>query len=142
MARKRTTAKQRAAARRNIKKARKKWMSMSAKARRKAMPARRKGKFKRYPVGQYMLLDVGRKGHHYQYVKKTKYGWKKVSAPKGVKEIKKGYIYKTPAVGRAMTAAARRKWKKMSPAARAKAMPSWSAARKRRVRRLRPGGMK
>jgi len=74
-----TSAKQRAAARKNIKKARKKWMSMSPRQRRKAMPNRKKGKYKRYPVGQVITIDVGRPKHHYIRVKKTKYGW--VSGP-------------------------------------------------------------
>lgn len=67
--------KQRAAARKNIKKARKKWMSMSPRQRRKAMPSKRKGKFKKYPVGQIITIDVGRPKHHYIRAKKTKYGW-------------------------------------------------------------------
>jgi len=90
--------KQKAAARKNIKKARKKWMRMSEKARRKAMPPRVKRPRKVYPVGQYMMLDVGKPGGHYQFVRKTRYGWKKVKAPKrllnGWKRVKKGYVIK------------------------------------------------
>jgi len=67
--------KQKAAALRNIKKARKKWMKMSLKSRRKAMPGRRKGKYKKYPVGQIITIDVGRPKHHYIHAKKTKHGW-------------------------------------------------------------------
>ena len=84
--RRKLTKKQLEAMRKNIKKARKKWMSMSSKARRKARPSRVEKPVKTYPAGQYMVLDVGRKKHHYIFVQKTKYGWKKVSPPKGVKE--------------------------------------------------------
>lgn len=80
-----------------LKKARKKWKKMSPKTRRIAMPSRVAKPKKVYPVGTYMMLDVGRKGHHYQFVKKTKYGWKKAKAPKrllkaGWKRETKGYV--------------------------------------------------
>jgi hypothetical protein len=70
---------------------------MSPQARRKAMPGRRTGRFKRYPVGTYMMLDVGRPKRHYQFVQKKKYGWKKVKAPArllgaGWKREGKGYV--------------------------------------------------
>jgi hypothetical protein len=116
------------------KKARKKWMGMSMTARQKAMPAKRKGAFKKYPVGQYMLLNVGKKGKytHWQYVQKTPYGWRKAKAPKAIRkyEISTGYIKLTPAIAKKMTVSARKKWKSMSKTARKKAMPSWSLARK------------
>lgn len=92
MVKKRRTKAQRAA----IKKARAKWMGMSKVARRKAMPAKTKPR-KVYPVGKKLMIDVGRPGGHYQYVQKTKYGWKKIRAPKrilkaGWKRVKKGYV--------------------------------------------------
>ena len=74
---KKLTKKQLAAMRRNIKKARKKWMSMSSKARRKAMPSRVKKPSKVYPVGTWITKDVGRPRHHYIVARKTKYGWEK-----------------------------------------------------------------
>ena len=52
---------------------------MSPKARRKAMPSRVKHPKKVYPVGTILTKDVGRKGHHYIHMKKTKYGW--ISSP-------------------------------------------------------------
>jgi hypothetical protein len=69
-------------------KARKKWMSMSPRARRKAMPptgrhlkahVKKHGvkylERKRYPVGTTITLDVGRPGYHYVHAKKTEHGW-------------------------------------------------------------------
>ena len=64
------------ARKRALLKARRKWMRMSPKARRKAMPARNPRPKKRYKVGQIITIDVGRPGHHYIRAKKTKYGWK------------------------------------------------------------------
>jgi len=95
----RITRKQIKAARKNIKKALKKWMSMSPLKRRKVMPARVKHPKKKYPIGTYMMLDVGKPKGHYQFVQKTKYGWKKVKAPKrllqaGWKKEGLGYVYK------------------------------------------------
>jgi len=114
--RRRKTPKQIAAARRSIKIARRKWMRMPTILRQKAMPARktlaqvrREGK-RIYPVGQYMMLDIGKKRRHYVYVRKTKYGWERVKAPKAVRkyETDKGMVYLTPKAGLAMTRAARR----------------------------------
>jgi len=80
-----------------LKKARKKWKGMSGISRRKAMPSRVKTPKKIHPVGTYMMLDIGRKGKHYQFVQKTKYGWKRVKAPQrllkaGWKRENKGYV--------------------------------------------------
>jgi hypothetical protein len=91
--------KQREAARRNIKAARKKWMKMSHLQRQKAMPGHATGHFHKLPVGSYVMLDIGKKKGHYQFAQKTKYGWNKVEAPKkllraGWQETKKGYVYK------------------------------------------------
>ncbi len=63
------------AAKKNIVKARRAWMKMRPRARRKTMPARNPHPSRRYPVGSYVTLDVGRPGHHYIHAKKTKYGW-------------------------------------------------------------------
>ena len=132
------TPRQRAAARRNVVVARKKWMHMSPTAREKAMPARNLHPSHRYPVGTYMMLDVGEKKDHYQYVQKTKYGWKKVEAPRAVRKYqvkgKPGYVVLTTKSGKAMTAPARKRWMHMSHTARAKAMPSWSLARRRKFK--------
>lgn len=127
-----------------LNKARSAWKKMSPVARRKAMPSKVKHPKKVYPEGQYMMLDVGRKGHHVQFVKKVKYGWKKAEAPKSVRkfETKKGYINLTPEVRKLLTKKARTKWHTMTPKERAKAMPSWSMSRKKKVRRMRKGGMK
>lgn len=84
------------------KKGRKKgWGGMTAIARRRAMPSRGKPK-RRYPLGSYVMKDVGKKGGHYQFIKKVRWGWKKVKAPKkflkaGWKRDKniKGYVYKS-----------------------------------------------
>jgi hypothetical protein len=117
------TPKARAAARKNVKTARRAWMRMSPTAREKAMPPKRfKGmseaqikkavhkKGERYvPVGGYAWIDVGRKGHHYVLAKKTMFGWKRektVSSPAQV------------------GLAGRKKWVGMSHKARARAMPS------------------
>lgn len=135
----RFTAKRQAA----LNKARRKWMAMSGRARRKAMPGKRKGRFRRWPVGQRMLVDVGRKGGHYQFARKTRYGWKKIKAPKQLRRWEKGIGYvdlSTKKARLAMTAPMRGKWKKMSTAARKRAMPAWTAARKRKARRRLPGG--
>ena len=115
------TKKRRAA----LNKVRRKWMSMSPRARRKAMPSKVARPKKVYPVGQHMMLDVGRKGHHYVFVKKTKYGWKKVRPPNGVKQVpgKKGYVLLTKKARMAMTAKARKKWMSMPHSARVRAMP-------------------
>lgn len=107
-----------------LKKARRKWMRMPSLKRRKAMPGRGKPK-KVYPTGQYMALDVGRKRHHYIFVKKVKYGWKKVKPPKGVRMIKKGK-YKGLVTHRGMVShvgKARRAWMKKSSVSRKRAMP-------------------
>ncbi|MEM4271142.1 MAG: hypothetical protein QXO70_03560 [Candidatus Pacearchaeota archaeon] len=52
---------------------------------------------KAYPVGSVMMLDVGKPKGHYQFVRKTKYGWEKANIPRrlikaGWKKIKKGYV--------------------------------------------------
>jgi len=75
---------------------------MSPTARRKAMPGRGKPR-KIYPVGQHMLLDIGKPKGHYRFVRKTKWGWKGAKPPKrfleaGWKEVThrgrkvKGYV--------------------------------------------------
>ena len=102
--------KQRQAARRNIKKARRKWMRMSSIARRKTMPSRIKHPSRRYPIGSYITKDVGRIGHHYIIAKKMKYGWSKP------KLVTKSYLQRK-------VSHARRKWMRMSHAARKRAMP-------------------
>jgi len=78
-------------------KARRKWMRMSPTARQKAMPAKTVPK-KIYPIGQYMMIDVGKPGRHYVFVQKTRYGWRKVKAPRkllkaGWKKVNKGLVY-------------------------------------------------
>ncbi|MHA1865894.1 MAG: hypothetical protein ACTSWZ_05235 [Candidatus Heimdallarchaeaceae archaeon] len=77
------------ARRKALEKARRKWMSMTPAQRRRVMPSRTKAK-KKYPIGTYMMLDVGRKGYHYQFVKKVKHGWKKVKAPRRL--LKAGWV--------------------------------------------------
>jgi hypothetical protein len=114
----------RAAARRNIVKARHAWMAMSEEARRKAMPPHKfkgmseeeireelKKEHKRYiSVGGFLTKDVGRPKHHYIVTEKLKWGWKK---PKFVTQE---YLAKK-------MAKARHVWMRMSHAARVKAMP-------------------
>jgi len=125
-------------AKKNIKKARQKWMQMTSKARRKAMPPKKyKGlseteikkqlrkQGKRYiPVGGYAWLDVGRKKHHYVLMKKTKFGWKKAKAPHGMKPVtykgKKMYTQKQLAN---LITKARQKWMRMTPTQRKRVMP-------------------
>jgi len=125
----RITQKQIRAAKQNIKKARKAWMNMSSKARRKAMPAKTKNPPKKYKVGQYMALDVGRPKRHYIFVKKVAYGWKKVKPPKGVKtekvKLKNGRTAKLVPLKELQKhiARARKAWMQMSSTARKRAMP-------------------
>ena len=113
-----------------LNKARRKWMKMSPAKRREVMPAshrhleahieRHGARYvakKRYPIGKTITLDVGRKGHHYVHARKVKNGW--VVGPLRSKEyLQKHAVH------------ARRKWVKMSPAARAKAMPGGRKKRK------------
>jgi len=109
------------ALRKNVKKARSRWMKMSATARQKAMPAKltslqikklkKAGKY--YPIGSYVTIDTGRPKHHYIVVKKTKYGWEK---------SKRGLM--TRAQMLKGVSKARGKWMGMSHKARAIAMPS------------------
>ena len=116
------TPKMRATARKNVKIARKKWMSMSPSARRKAMPPKKYRSMseaqikkavtkagKRYvaPKG-YAWIDVGRPKHHYVLAQKTATGWKKIRT-----------VSKPSQVG----AEGRKKWMSMSPSARKRAMP-------------------
>ena len=107
----RITRKRILAAKRNIKKALKAWMKMSARARRKAMPSRVKKPKIKYPVGTWITKDVGRPKHHYIIAKKTKYGWEK-SKLIPLKELQE------------KAKKAREVWMKMSSAARKRAMPS------------------
>ena len=71
MRRYRFTKKRRAA----LNKARRKWVRMSPRERRKVMPSRNPNPKRRYKVGQVITIDVGRPKHHYLHAKKTKYGW-------------------------------------------------------------------
>ena len=116
------------------------WRSMTSLERRRKVPSRTKPK-RRYPIGSYIMLDVGKPKGHYQFVKKVKYGWKKARPPKSIRKFqvegKKGYVLLTKKAGRLMTRKARRKWKSMSHKARVKAMPSWSKARRLRAKRMR-----
>jgi len=98
------------AARRNIEKARKKWMSMSKKARRKAMPSRVKKPSKVYPVGTWITKDVGKPKHHYIVARKTKYGWEK-SKLVPIKELQE------------KAKKAREVWMRMSSTSRKRVMP-------------------
>jgi hypothetical protein len=115
------TPKQIAAAKRNVKVARKAWVSESHLARQKAMPAYKfRGmteaqikaemvkEHKRFvPIGGFAWIDVGRPKHHYVLAKKTKFGWEKE------KFTTKEHVGEE----------GRHKWLKMSHAARARAMP-------------------
>jgi len=113
-----------AARKRALEKARRKWMRMNPAQRRAVMPAsgrhlkahiKRHGAAylakKRYPVGSVITLDVGRRGHHYVHAKKVKNGWI-VGPLRSQSDLAK------------QAAKARRVWMRMSPRARAKAMPS------------------
>jgi len=88
------------ARRRALLKARRKWSKgMTPKQRRIAMPPRVAKPRIVYPVGTKLMLDVGKKGGHYQFTQKTRYGWRTVKAPKrllkaGWKRTDKGYIRK------------------------------------------------
>ena len=66
-----------AARRRALEKARRKWMRMSPRARRRAMPSKVKHPKRVLPVGSWITKDVGRPKHHYIVARKTKYGWEK-----------------------------------------------------------------
>ncbi|MBS3088913.1 hypothetical protein J4402_04015 [Candidatus Pacearchaeota archaeon] len=99
------------ARRKALNKTRKKWMNMSPTSRQKAMPPKNKHPSKKLPVGSYVTIDVGRKGHHYVVAKKTKYGWTD-SKLRTKKQLAKKAVH------------ARKTWMKMSPKARAKAMPN------------------
>lgn len=113
----------RATARKNIVKARHVWMNMSHLERQKVMPSKTgmtetelkealKKQGKRYvPIGGYAWLDVGRPKHHYVLVKKTKYGWNKISGLVPRKTLQK-------TIGKA-----RAKWIHMTHKQRVRAMP-------------------
>jgi len=74
------------------------WKNLTPLQRRKLMPSRRTGAFKR-KLGSYFMLDVGRPKHHYIFVQKIKYGWRKAKPPKrllraGWKVDKRGLVHK------------------------------------------------
>ena len=114
------------ARRKAIKKARKVWMAMKPKARRKAMPPKKYKELteyqikkkvekagKRYvPIGGYAWLDVGRPKHTYILVQKVKHGWKKIRKVK----YKKGKPHPVGLKGR-------RVWMKMPSKLRKQVMP-------------------
>ena len=111
----------RATARKNIIKARHKWMAMSHKARERVMPSHRfpnwteeqikeelKKEHKRYiPIGGYLTKGIGKANlnhehHHYIVTRKQKYGWTKpkiVTHQTLVKKIgkaRKVWMHETP----------------------------------------------